>query len=543
MKKKKMMQMLALTMGAVLSMAACGNTDSGNSQESSQPENSESADSSDAAESAEEEGTEADEGGEAEGGSDVEIEVFITGPWTSRAPAQDDPYEAYIEQKFGGDWSLTCATEGETELVTRFNSDAAPDLIGFGNVAQLDMIYNEGVLIDDWNVYADKIPSVLKNMGEDQIGYYTTEDGKLRALGGMPGGQIWSFMIRQDWLDNLNLEMPTNPDELLEVMKAFTFDDPDGNGVDDTYGFTSAGGGEGIGELANLVLMYGNPDFYVTDDNQVSHPILDGAYKEFLDFAKKMVDEKVIDPDWYTVGWQDRKPNLFKGIYGVCWYPPEALMMETAGGGGDESLATGWTVMDMCGGKLPELDLLSDTPRSISAAAAEDSAKMDIICDFLEKTAGLSDDYLNIRFGAGGIDGDTMGYVRNEDGSVYAWQDDFDNTVFGSSNACEWGHAVVSYPVELTVGSTEQVDIWTERAMEMKRQLMGADRWAIDYRFLNPDSTVKAEADNVKDQFTSRYILGETDDYDGFVEQWKEAGGQELLEDAEKTFKKYGLME
>ena len=54
---------------------------------------------------------------------------------------------------------------------------------------------------------------------------------------------------------------------------------------------------------------------------------------------------------------------------------------------------------------------------------------------------------------------------------------------------------------------------------------------------------MKAEADNVKDQFTSRYILGETDDYDGFVEQWKEAGGQELLEDAEKTFKKYGLME
>lgn len=543
MKKKKLMQMLAMTMGLVMTMAACGNTDSGNSQESSQPESAEGAGSSDTAESAEEEQPETEEGGEAEGGSDVEIEVFITGPWTSRAPAQDDPYEAYIEQKFGGDWSLTCATEGETELVTRFSSDAAPDLIAFGNVPQLDMLYNEGVLIDDWNVYADKIPSVLENMGEDQIAYYTTEDGKLRGLCGMPGDQVWSFMIRQDWLDNLNLEMPTNPDELLEVMKAFTFDDPDGNGVDDTYGFTSAGGGEGIGEVEQLLLMFGNPNFYITDDNEVSHPILDGAYKEFLDFAKRMIDEKVIDPDWYTVGWQDRKPNLFKGIYGVCWYPPEALMMETAGGGGDESLATGWTVMDMCGGKLPAFGLFSSTPRSVSADTAADSAKMDIICDFLEKTAGLSDDYLNIRFGAGGIDGETMGYVRNEDGSVYAWQDDFDNTVFGSSNACEWGHVVVSYPVELTVGSTEQIDIWTERVMEMKSQLIGMDRWAMDYLFLNPDSTVKAEADNVRNQFTSRYILGETDDYEGFVEQWLEAGGQELLEDAEQTFKKYGLME
>ena len=152
MKKKKLMQMLAMTMGLVMTMAACGNTDSGNSQESSQPESAEGAGSSDTAESAEEEQPETEEGGEAEGGSDVEIEVFITGPWTSRAPAQDDPYEAYIEQKFGGDWSLTCATEGETELVTRFSSDAAPDLIAFGNVPQLDMLYNEGVLIDDWNV-------------------------------------------------------------------------------------------------------------------------------------------------------------------------------------------------------------------------------------------------------------------------------------------------------------------------------------------------------------------------------------------------------
>ena len=41
----------------------------------------------------------------------------------------------------------------------------------------------------------------------------------------------------------------------------------------------------------------------------------------------------------------------------------------------------------------------------------------------------------------------------------------------------------------------------------------------------------------------SRYILGETDDYDGFVENWLSSGGQELLEDAEQTFRKYGLME
>ena len=42
--------------------------------------------------------------------------------------------------------------------------------------------------------------------------------------------------IRTDWLDNLGLKAPTTMDELLEVARAFRYDDPDGNGQDDTWG-------------------------------------------------------------------------------------------------------------------------------------------------------------------------------------------------------------------------------------------------------------------------------------------------------------------
>ncbi|MBO1722884.1 sugar ABC transporter substrate-binding protein, partial [Extibacter sp. GGCC_0201] len=72
--------------------------------------------------------------------------------------------------------------------------------------------------------------------------------GKLKGIACAPGEQLWSFLIRQDWLDNLGLYMPTTAEELLDVMRAFTFDDPDGNGKDDTYGFTAAGGGT-VGDL------------------------------------------------------------------------------------------------------------------------------------------------------------------------------------------------------------------------------------------------------------------------------------------------------
>ncbi|MFS0724265.1 extracellular solute-binding protein [Paenibacillus sp. 1P07SE] len=44
------------------------------------------------------------------------------------------------------------------------------------------------------------------------------------------------MFIRQDWLDNLGLQAPTNISELEAVMEAFVHDDPDGNGLDDTIG-------------------------------------------------------------------------------------------------------------------------------------------------------------------------------------------------------------------------------------------------------------------------------------------------------------------
>lgn len=42
--------------------------------------------------------------------------------------------------------------------------------------------------------------------------------------------------IRQDWLDNLGLEPPKTMDDVMKVAIAFAKNDPDQNGLDDTYG-------------------------------------------------------------------------------------------------------------------------------------------------------------------------------------------------------------------------------------------------------------------------------------------------------------------
>ena len=42
--------------------------------------------------------------------------------------------------------------------------------------------------------------------------------------------------IRKDWLDNLGLQEPATIEEFYNVLKAFKEQDPDGNGIDDTFG-------------------------------------------------------------------------------------------------------------------------------------------------------------------------------------------------------------------------------------------------------------------------------------------------------------------
>ena len=74
-----------------------------------------------------------------------------------------------------------------------------------------------------------------------------TYNGALYGLadpGHLP--QTDALVIRQDWLDKLGLEAPKTLDDFMTVAKAFTNDDPDGNGKKDTYGLCAFIDGSGL---------------------------------------------------------------------------------------------------------------------------------------------------------------------------------------------------------------------------------------------------------------------------------------------------------
>jgi putative aldouronate transport system substrate-binding protein len=128
--------------------------------------------------------------------------------------------------------------------------------------------------------------------------------------------------IRKDWLEKLKLPMPKTTDELMNVMKAFTEQDPDGNGKKDTYGFASQ---KNLIFMDNtLALAFGaNLD---TQSNSISWQrvngklapdfILPGA-KQALAYFKDMYAAGVYDKESMVLDYSKLEEKLTSGKYGV----------------------------------------------------------------------------------------------------------------------------------------------------------------------------------------------------------------------------------
>ena len=121
-------------------------------------------------------------------------------------------------------------------------------------------------------VFADLTEGFEKYASDEIKEYYDTEagrralqaatiDGKLYGLptAASPNDSMPILWIRQDWLDNLGLEIPRTVDEFYAVAKAFKENDPDQNGKDDTYGLAVNGKDvfQQFGDLGTFFEMFG----------------------------------------------------------------------------------------------------------------------------------------------------------------------------------------------------------------------------------------------------------------------------------------------
>jgi putative aldouronate transport system substrate-binding protein len=104
------------------------------------------------------------------------------------------------------------------------------------------------------------------------------------------------------------------------VMKAFTENDPDGNGQNDTYGWS--GSVDSLGQIGNFDPIFGafgaQGDWKI-ENNELVPLVASEGRKQALDFISQMNAAGVIDPDWTAQTGQDFQTKWKAGRIGIFY--------------------------------------------------------------------------------------------------------------------------------------------------------------------------------------------------------------------------------
>ncbi|KAI7261578.1 hypothetical protein KC345_g9715, partial [Hortaea werneckii] len=111
----------------------------------------------------------------------------------------------------------------------------------------------------------------------------TAVDGGLYGLYTERPASRQGIIIRKDWLEHLHLSPPGTLDELYEVMKQFTYNDPDGNGKDDTLGLVDRNDLV-YGVFKTLSSYFGTPNNWKIEDNQFVPEFATSEYMDTMNF-------------------------------------------------------------------------------------------------------------------------------------------------------------------------------------------------------------------------------------------------------------------
>lgn len=124
------------------------------------------------------------------------------------------------------------------------------------------------------------------------------------------------IQFRKDWLDRLGLNEPKTIDDLYEVMKAFAYRDPDGNGKDDTYGLVDRNDLV-YGAFKNLASYFGAPNNWGEVDGKLVPDFMTKEYLDTMKFMKKLYGEKIINPDFPVTSKVQQEERFVNGQGGM----------------------------------------------------------------------------------------------------------------------------------------------------------------------------------------------------------------------------------
>ncbi len=297
MKKKSV---VALLLAALLAAASACSPAPAVSTAGSQPEKVSSA------------GEEAAEEPDSSSGEVVVLDIFRSG--TRPMNEKTEAVRQYVIDTLGVDMQMNqIAENANQQLALMITSGDMPDLMLIDYNTYLD--YGQQGAFFDISQDVKDYDSLMEYVGDYWVDV-TIEDGiyGVPSMLNVPTNNLTA--IRKDWLDNLGLEIPETLEEWEAVMRAFTFEDPDQNGKDDTYGYSGAG----FQYVSGILGAFGatsDQHYFLNVDDTVTTNAISEEYRAGLTYLNKLYEEKIMDPEFFTATIEQSQQKWGRGQFGI----------------------------------------------------------------------------------------------------------------------------------------------------------------------------------------------------------------------------------
>jgi len=374
--------------------------------------------------------------------------------------------------------------------------------------------------LDDW---VTQYPNIMDT--PEQIFDNIRIDGKLYGIPRTRALTRAAVMIRKDWLDNLGLPIPQTVDEVYETALKFTYDDPDQNGKDDTFGVVM---GENLSHMDSLWMAFdtGNGWRLMEDGTLMNAEITPGR-KQALEWLRNLYQEGGLDKDFAvlknTQVWEKLeggKGGIFLGgqtsdyaryVENLAKIDPNAeLIMFHPPKGPTGKFGFGET-----SGFFGQWVIPANT----------EPKKVERIMELLNWQAS-EEGYEISRYGIEGIH-----HTKNADGTINldAEKKKEEGSIIAHNPYDPYSYVVPTAPPEVQQAQKENLDMVAT---------MGIKNPALS--FLAPTAVEKqADLNKLRNEVFVQIVMGKLplEEFDRFVEQWLDMGGRQITEEVNEWYK------
>ena len=244
--------------------------------------------------------------------------------------------EKYTNVHLQVDWRPD--SDWNTQIATALAGgvDNLPYLIRPGTYG-VAALANEGAIValDD---YLDLIPNIVAAVGEERFADWKAADGHfytIPTIVNVPGSQ--STAVRKDWLDKLNMDVPTTWEEWKAYWYGVRDNDMNGNGdTTDEIPIVLEMGQNGERSLHALLNAFGikassDAQFCVLDDGTYTMVYEHPRYREFITEMQQLYADKIIDQEFATRYQADMYNTMSGNLAGTVftWAEQCAVHSET----------------------------------------------------------------------------------------------------------------------------------------------------------------------------------------------------------------------